>query len=56
VVVKVIVGCGAELRGEVKLSQVAGILIGVPGGKLDAPGNFLRDHPEKDLRKSAYSN
>lgn len=28
---------GAESRGEVKLSQQVGILIGMPGGKLDAP-------------------
>lgn len=46
-IVKVTVGCGAELRSEVKLSQVAGILIGVPGGKLDAPGNSSAITPKK---------
>jgi hypothetical protein len=55
VVVKVTVGCGAELRGEVRLSQLADILFGVPGGKFDAPGNLHRDQPEKDLCGGAYS-
>ena len=32
-----------KLRGEVKLSEMAGLVIGVPGGKLDAPGNLHRD-------------